>query len=213
MATGSGVTGGPSSGATDDFGKHFWPCYPVGWLVTTAVLGAWWLSADDSTKTTMIVFFSAFCATFICLPLVVLLGVGRRWAASRWHEQVDRATKISSAAAAVVATSVLVWSCTAVNTTGDTSGGSTWTKSYGTTTCGDWLDEMSPAQQRSMAGDVLAGLRERNGGDSDAPSSRQIDEMVSAVSVGCSGETGAAGLGPTEQMAGYYFADEELFGS
>jgi hypothetical protein len=220
VATGSGVTGGPSSGSADDFGKDFWPCYPLGWLVTTAVLGAWWMSADDSTSPTMIVFFSAFGAAVACLPLVILLAVGRRWAASRWQDKVDQVTKVSSAAAAVVAMSVLVWSCTAVRTTSDTSpatasgsGSSTWSKPYGTTTCDDWLDVMSPAQRRSMAGDVLSGLRERNGGGSDAPSGSQIDEMVSAVSVGCAGETGAAGLGPTDQMAAYYLADEDLFGS
>lgn len=214
----------PGRGAGKDFGRDFWSTYPLGWLITTTAIITAWRLADANASGGMVAFLSSFGALFACLPLVLALGVIHRSAASRWPRQVEIATRTSVAIAGLTGATILMWSCSTLQSADQPGSGSgvpappaagadRWPKSYSSTTCTDWLEAMTNSQRRSMAGDVLVGLRERNGGSATTPSSAQIAEMTSAVTVGCEGAAGRGGLSPVDQMTTYYVADKGLFGS
>jgi len=94
----------------------------------------------------------------------------------------------------------------------DHGGGATRNKAYADTTCGDWNTVMSDGQKRTMTGDALTAMRQREGVSSPIPSTSQLESMMSAVDVVCADPAGA-GTNPIQMMAFDYTAQHALYSS
>lgn len=67
----------------------------------------------------------------------------------------------------------------------------TWTKDYGATTCGEWLGEMTDKQQWVAAADMLAAVRDKDGG-SRLPADALVTRFQRNISIGCEGSSEVA---------------------
>ncbi|MCS5732892.1 hypothetical protein [Herbiconiux daphne] len=61
----------------------------------------------------------------------------------------------------------------------------TWTASYSETTCDDWLNVMTPAQQFAGAADILTAARNKIDGGTGLPSDSLIDEFAEGINNVC----------------------------
>jgi hypothetical protein len=62
----------------------------------------------------------------------------------------------------------------------------TWTKSYGLTTCGDWNDVMTKAQQWGAAVDMLTSARKKWDGGEGVPSDSLVTRFQGDITDACS---------------------------
>ena len=69
----------------------------------------------------------------------------------------------------------------------------TWPQNYSDTTCTEWLQEMSPAQQFAAAADMLTGARNKGDGGTGLPPDSLIDEFEQGIGTAC--------VIPTENIA------------
>jgi hypothetical protein len=69
---------------------------------------------------------------------------------------------------------------------GSTGYNQTWTKSYGLTTCGDWNDEMTDAQQWVAAADMLTSARKKWDGGEGLPSDSLVTRFQGGITDACS---------------------------
>jgi hypothetical protein len=61
----------------------------------------------------------------------------------------------------------------------------TWTKSYGLTTCGDWNDVMTDAQQWRAAVDMLTSARKKWDDDEGLPSDSLVTRFQGDITDAC----------------------------
>jgi len=61
----------------------------------------------------------------------------------------------------------------------------TWTKSYSSTTCDEWLHDMTSSQKFAAAADMLASARNKIDGGSGIPSDSLISEFQGGISNVC----------------------------
>lgn len=61
----------------------------------------------------------------------------------------------------------------------------TWTKTYSKTTCSDWLNTMTPAQQFASAADILTSVRNQLDKGTGMPSDTLIKDFQAATTEYC----------------------------
>lgn len=85
----------------------------------------------------------------------------------------------------------------------------TWTKSYGSTTCSDWIDLMNDHEQFVAAGDMLFAAWKGDGVDR-LPPDATIRIMQSAITESCRGPGEEAGIKIAEAAAFLYLTADDL---
>ena len=86
----------------------------------------------------------------------------------------------------------------------------TWTKSYSTTTCEDWQDEMTQAQTWAAAADILTSGRNKIDGGSGLPPESLITSFRDDISEGCTADV--PGLIITDVSYGVYTIGHDRYG-
>lgn len=82
-----------------------------------------------------------------------------------------------------------------------------WSKSYDTTTCSEWLEEMSSQQRFAAAADMLTGARNKGDGGSGLPADDLIRQFESGLDNACVIPTATL----AETAAALYLTDRERF--
>lgn len=81
-----------------------------------------------------------------------------------------------------------------------------WGKSYSATTCGEWLNSMSPDQRTAAAADMLTGARNKGDGGVGLPPDSLVEEFSQDVDSSCATAASLAEAGATAYLDGrpYY---------
>lgn len=83
----------------------------------------------------------------------------------------------------------------------------TWTKSYSSTTCAEWNEELTDRQQWAASADMLTGARNRGDGGTGLPSDALVDEFQGGVTTACA----VPSMSLAEVGAGLYLTERERF--
>jgi hypothetical protein len=67
----------------------------------------------------------------------------------------------------------------------------TWPAAYSATTCAEWHDEMTAAQQWAAAADMLTAARNKGDGGTGLPPDTLVDEFRSGIGLACEAEATA----------------------
>lgn len=102
---------------------------------------------------------------------------------------------------------VLISACSSTSGRGNDKYTQTWSKSYASTTCTDWNDQMSDAQKFAGAADMLTGARNNGDGGSGLPADSLIEEFQGGVTTACVIPTANV----AEIGAGVYLTERETF--
>jgi hypothetical protein len=86
----------------------------------------------------------------------------------------------------------------------------TWTKSYGETSCDEWLTHMTDKQQWAAAADMLTGARNKGDGGTSVPGDDLVTEFQGGVTNVCE-EPVAAAESVAEVGAGLYSTERDTF--
>ncbi len=94
----------------------------------------------------------------------------------------------------------------------DTGGGTskydqTWPHPYSQTTCADWNDDMTSAQQWAAAADMLTGARNKGDGGEGLPPDPLVDEFRAGITTACVVDT----MTLADVGAGLYLTERETF--
>lgn len=94
--------------------------------------------------------------------------------------------------------------CSSSDDSGDTGSSDTskytqtWPKSYSATTCREWNNDMTDAQQWAAAADMLTGARNKGDGGQGVPPDSLVNEFQDGITTACAvpslslAETGAS---------------------
>ena len=83
----------------------------------------------------------------------------------------------------------------------------TWTTSYSSTTCGQWLGEMTEQQRWAAAADMLLGARSKDG-DADLPPDDLVTAFGSGIANVCEVESSVS---ITDVAVELYLAERSRF--
>lgn len=86
----------------------------------------------------------------------------------------------------------------------------TWTKSYATTTCVDWVDAMDAHERFVMAGDMLMGAQGTDVPNPPLPPDRQINAMRDGIHDVCSDSGYQLAMRVTELATTLYLLADDL---
>ena len=83
----------------------------------------------------------------------------------------------------------------------------TWAKSYDTTTCSDWTDSMTAAQQWAAAADMLTGARNKGDKGTGLPTDSLVTTFQEGITTACVVPTAKL----TDIAVGLYLTERATF--
>ncbi|MCU1668057.1 MAG: hypothetical protein JWP40_984 [Blastococcus sp.] len=113
--------------------------------------------------------------------------------------------------AAIITALLLLAGCSSNGSSGASGSAKydqTWTKSYGSTTCGEFKSRMSEHERFVMAADMIGSTAADRTGNKDLPPDSLVDNVVSQMSTACEADSSVA---MTDIAVGLFMIDSSLY--